>query len=173
MGKLLDNFDPSFRYHVLSFMFHPEHLIWYRMEGFTEISPSGEAIKHVRRISGQDFEITDIVGQSFSIQYSFRHFAGNPVLEYLRGLYEKRMSGVDAVVQICTVLVSDFCELGTQLGTVQQFCVEPSTAFETTGLLGYGGRFLVNGDKKQCLVCPEPGWNRINIIGGANNERYH
>ena len=165
MGILLDTLELSGRHEMLSFMYHPEHLVWYRMEAFTSLAPSSGVIEHTRRFSGSDTDVTDVIGRTVSIAYAFDYYKGNPVLEHLRKIHVSGAAGADAVVKICTVQVSDFCDTNTwRKGTVQQFCVIPSVHGDSTDCLSFSGIFKTNGKEKTVMVCPDSQWQTVCVI---------
>ena len=165
MGVRLDTLELSGRHEMLSFMYHPEHLVWYRMEAFTSLAPSSGVIEHTRRFSGSDTDVTDVIGRTVSIAYAFDYYKGNPVLEHLRKIHVSGAAGADAVVKICTVQVSDVCGTDTwRQGTVQQFCVIPSVHGDSTDCLSFSGIFKTNGKEKTVMVCPDSQWQTVHVI---------
>lgn len=165
MGIQLDTLELSGRQEMLSFMYHPEHLVWYRMEAFTSLAPSSGVIEHTRRFSGSDTDVTDVIGRTVSIAYAFDYYKGNPVLEHLRKIHVSGAAGADAVVKICTVQVSDFCGTNTwRKGNVQQFCVIPSVHGDSTDCLSFSGTFQTNGKEKTVMVCPDSQWQTVHVI---------
>ena len=165
MGIQLDTLELSGRQEMLSFMYHPEHLVWYRMEAFTSLAPSSGVIEYTRRFSGSDTDVTDVIGRTVSIAYAFDYYKGNPVLEHLRKIHVSGAAGADAVVKICTVQVSDFCGTNTwRKGTVQQFCVIPSVHGDSTDCLSFSGTFQTNGKEKTVMVCPDSQWQTVHVI---------
>lgn len=116
-------------------------------------------------MNGMDMDVTDVVGTEMSMDYVFDYRVNgddkNAVLELLRDIHIGRKTGISAVVKICTVFVSDFCESGWQPAIVQQFCVCPNNFGSTTDCLTFSGTLKQNAEDSAAIVCSVDDWQTI------------
>lgn len=83
--------------------------VFYRMEGFTDLSYSQNPKEYSRQYADEEFERTDIVGYAPSISYSFDRYTGNEVLEDIVKITENECIGDLMKRTIVTVDLSKWC----------------------------------------------------------------
>jgi len=121
---------------------------FYRMKGFTSLSTNKNAGEYTRQYVDEDFETTDVVRISTSMDFNFDYMPSNQVHEKLVEIIDGEKIGDDAVVSI---LVVDFSQAGTTEGSYvavkRDFAVIPGTEGDSLDAYTYSGTFRVKGPR--------------------------
>lgn len=131
-----------------------------RMEGFTDISTSKNAITYERQYVDEDFKRTDNMGYNTSKSYKFDRYKGNAVLEDIVDITENELCGQDAVREIVTVDMTTVQQVGKKGNMIEycatahrrQYAIMPNTDGDTTDCLTYSGDFKARGPAEEITV---------------------
>ena len=109
-------------------------------EGFTEFMESKHAIHYQRRYIHESVKRTDVTGYAPVVDYEFEVYTGNPVIEKLRDIADRELTGSAAWVEICTAdLFAETEILGICRATVRTYSVIPEKSGQGTDTLLYTG----------------------------------
>lgn len=117
-----------------------------RMQGFTELSQSKNAMEYSRQYVDELFEQTDVVGYSPSISYNFDEYTDNAVQEDIVSITDREVVGSDAVRKILLVdmtnreAAADSCP-----AIMREFAVIPDGEGDSMEAYTYSGTFRAKG----------------------------
>lgn len=131
-----------------------EGTVYHRMSGFTEFATSKNPIEYSRQYVDEEMEVTDIVGYSPSISYSFDLFDDNPVHLDIAKISDNELVGADAVRQIIVVDV----QASEKTAVMREFAVIPDSEGDNIDVYTYSGSFKVKGNKVFGTASSEDGW---------------
>lgn len=133
-----------------------------RMRGFTSLTTNKNPMEYTRQYVDEDFETTDIVGMSTSMDFEFDQMADDPVHDKLVEIIDKEKLGDDAIVSIVVV---DFTQAGAGadsfVATQRDFVVVPETEGDGTEAYKYSGTFRVKGDVVEGEATTTDEWKTI------------
>ena len=134
-----------------------------RMIGFTALTVNKNPEEYTRKYVDEDFESTDIVGMSTSIDYEFDQMEGNEVHEKLIDITDNEKLGDDAVVELVTV---DFTKetAGGYEAAQRSFAVIPESDGDGTEAYKYSGTFRVKGPRIKGIASSDDGWKTCTFI---------
>ncbi len=138
---------------------------FYRMKGFTSLSTNKNAGEYTRQYVDEDFETTDVVRISTSMDFNFDYMPSNPVHEKLVEIIDGEKIGDDAVVSI---LIVDFSQAGTTAGSYvavkRDFAVIPGTEGDSLDAYTYSGTFRVKGPRIEGEATSTDDWQTCTFI---------
>ena len=138
---------------------------FYRMKGFTSLSTNKNAGEYTRQYVDEDFETTDVVRISTSMDFNFDYMPSNPVHEKLVEIIDREKIGDDAVVSI---LIVDFSQAGTTEGSYvavkRDFAVIPGTEGDSLDAYTYSGTFRVKGPRIEGEATSTDDWQTCTFI---------
>ena len=138
---------------------------FYRMKGFTSLSTNKNAGEYTRQYVDEDFETTDVVRISTSMDFNFDYMPSNQVHEKLVEIIDGEKIGDDAVVSI---LIVDFSQAGTTEGSYvavkRDFAVIPGTEGDSLDAYTYSGTFRVKGPRIEGEATSTDDWQTCTFI---------
>lgn len=161
MGKNLNNGNLVTRPKKLAF-YEVYKNIFYRMEGFTDLSYSQNPKEYSRQYVDEEFERTDIVGYAPSISYSFDRYTGNEVLTDIVKITENEYVGDLMKRRIVTVDLSGV-DVGDGNAKMREYSVIPDTNGDTTDCLTYSGNFKAKGALVDCMAASDDDWQTVHV----------
>lgn len=129
-------------------------VVYHRMSGFTEFATSKNPIEYSRQYVDEEMEVTDIVGYSPSISYSFDLFDDNPVHTDIADISDRELVGSGAVRRIIVVDV----ESAEKTAVMREFAVIPDSEGDNIDVYTYSGSFKVKGSKVFGTATSEDEW---------------
>lgn len=117
--------------------------VFRRMSGFTELATSKNPIEYSRQYVDEEMEVTDVVGYSPSISYSFDLFSDNAVHKDIADISDNEYVGSDAVRSI--IVVDIFSSDNSSVK--RDFSVIPDSEGDSMDAYTYSGSFKVKSDK--------------------------
>ena len=119
-----------------------------RMRGFTTLSGSKNSIEYSRQYVDEEFETTDVVGFSPSMDFGFDQYTDDPAHEEMVEILDGEYTGTDARRNIVTV---DFSQPGTTSGTYKaverEYAVIGDTEGDSMEAYTYSGTFRATGKR--------------------------
>lgn len=143
-----------------------------RMKGFTNMATNKNPEEYSRKYVDEDFETTDVVGMSTSIEYEFDLFEDNPVHKTLVDISDKEKLGDDAVVDIVVVDFTEEDLVGGYKAVKRAFAVVPESDGDGTEAYTYGGNFKVKGERIEGVATSDDDWQTCIFVadGGVVEE---
>lgn len=136
--------------------------IFKRMRKFTQFSRSANAVEYNRKYVDEACSITDIIGYSPSIAYSFDKHTGIDVLDDIINITNGEYVGEDAVRTIIIV------DIQTGKATMRDYTIVPATDGDNTAAYTYNGTFKCHGDLIKGEAKSEDGWETISFFTGLS-----
>lgn len=161
MGKKLNNGNLVTRPKKLAF-YEVYKNIFYRMEGFTDLSYSQNPKEYSRQYVDEEFERTDIVGYAPSISYSFDRYTNNEVLTDIVKITENEYVGDLMKRRIVTVDLSGV-DVGDGNAKMREYSVIPDTNGDSTDCLTYSGNFKAKGALVDCFATSSDDWQTVHV----------
>ncbi|MBQ8824107.1 MAG: hypothetical protein IJZ64_02635 [Ruminococcus sp.] len=154
MGKGIDNLSVVKRSEKLAFwgvgFVNSTHFV--RVEAFTEMAFSKNAIEYTRRYVDEDTDRTDVTGYSESISYNFDRYVGHPVLEDLVSITENEKTGVAAVRVVAVVDLTTAVGMGNGVARAEvrrcTYTIVPDSNGNTNDCMTYSGNIKIRGVKE-------------------------
>lgn len=138
---------------------------FYRMKGFTSLSINKNAGEYTRQYVDEDFETTDVVRISTSMDFNFDYMPSNPVHEKLVEIIDGEKIGDDAIVSI---LIVDFSQAGatedSYVAVKRDFAVIPGTEGDSLDAYTYSGTFRVKGPRIEGEATSTDDWQTCTFI---------
>ncbi len=145
---------------------------FYRMKGFTSLSINKNAGEYTRQYVDEDFETTDVVRISTSMDFNFDYMPSNPVHDKLVEIIDGEKIGDDAVISI---LVVDFSEAGTESDSFKavkrDFVVVPGTEGDSLDAYTYSGTFRVKGPRIEGEATSADDWQTCTFTPDEPEEQ--
>lgn len=130
-----------------------------RMQGFTSMTTNKNPKEYTRQYVDEEYEVTDIIGISTSVDYTFDQLKGNEVHDKLVEIIDNELIGEEAVVKLLKVDFTKEATPGTSYdATMREFAVIPETEGDSLEAYTYGGTFRVKGAKIDGTATTEDGW---------------
>lgn len=118
-----------------------------RMRGFTSLSGSKNSIEYSRQYVDEEFETTDVVGFSPSMDFAFDQYtedeAHTEMVEILDGEY----TGTEARRNIVTVDFSQPVDGGGYKATKREYAIVGDSEGDSTDAYTYSGTFKSTGKR--------------------------
>ena len=119
-----------------------------RMRGFTTLSGSKNSIEYSRQYVDEEFETTDVVGFSPSLDFGFDQYKEDPAHEEMVEILDNEYTGTQARRNILTV---DFSQPGTTSGTYKavkrEYAVIGDAEGDSMEAYTYSGTFKSTGKR--------------------------
>ncbi len=116
-------------------------------EGFTEFTESKNAVSYQRRYIHEATKRTDVTGYAPVIDYELEVYSDNAVIEKLRRITDREMTGDDAKVDVICVDLFDKTETDGVYNAVRRsYSVIPDECGSGTDSLLYTGTMKAVGD---------------------------
>lgn len=116
-------------------------------EGFTEFMESKNAVSYQRRYIHEATKRTDITGYAPEIDYELEVYSDNPVIEKIRLITDREMTGDHAKVEVvCVDLFDETGDSGIYNAVKREYSVIPDECGEGTDALCYTGTMKAVGD---------------------------
>lgn len=134
-----------------------------RMTGFTSLVTNKNPEEYSRKYVDEDFETTDIIGMSTAVDYEFDQMKNNNVHNKLIEIADEELLGIDAVVTIAMV---DLSQDGTETSApvaIRNFVVVPESDGDGTEAYTYSGAFRVHGERIKGTATSDDGWKTITV----------
>lgn len=143
--------------------------IFSRMKGFTSLSTNKNPGEYTRQYVDEDFETTDVVRISTSMDFTFDYMPSNSAHEKLVSIIDGEKIGDDAVVSIVVV---DFSQSGTEpdsfVATKREFVVVPGTEGDNADAYTYSGTFRVKGPRIEGEATSTDDWQTCTFTATTN-----
>ncbi len=134
-----------------------------RMTGFTSLVTNKNPEEYTRKYVDEDFETTDIIGMSTAVDYEFDQMKDNAVHDKLIEIADDELLGVDAVVSIAVVDLSQEGTETTAPVAIRDFVVVPESDGDGTEAYTYSGAFRVQGERVKGTATTTDGWKTMTI----------
>ncbi len=109
-------------------------------EGFTDFTESKNAVSYQRRYIHEVTKRTDVTGYAPVIDYEFEVYSGNPVIDKIRNITDRELTGSGARVEIITVDLFDETDTsGVYHAVKREYSVIPDECGEGSDALCYTG----------------------------------
>lgn len=119
-----------------------------RMRGFTTLSGTKNAIEYSRQYVDEEFETTDVVGFSPSMDFGFDQYKDDPAHEEMVEILDGEYTGTAARRNIVTVDFSQPGETsGTYKATKREYAVIGDTEGDSMEAYTYSGTFRSTGKR--------------------------
>ena len=118
-----------------------------RMRGFTSLSGSKNSIEYSRQYVDEEFETTDVVGFSPSIDFGFDQYTDDPAHEEMVEILDGEFTGTDARRNIVTVDFSQPVQGGGYKATKREYAIVGDTEGDSTDAYTYSGTFKSTGKR--------------------------
>ena len=119
-----------------------------RMRGFTTLSGSKNPIEYSRQYVDEEFETTDVVGFSPSMEFGFDQYTDDAAHEEMVEILDGEYTGTEARRNIVTV---DFSQPGTSSGTYKavkrEYAVIGDAEGDSMEAYTYSGTFRSTGKR--------------------------
>lgn len=129
-----------------------------RMKGFTALSTNKNPVEYTRQYVDEDFETTDVVAISTSIDFEYDQRKDDVVHEKLIDIIDNEKLGNDALVDILQVDLTTDTGDGEVTATKRTFSVIPGTEGEDINAYTYSGTFRVKGERVEGTATTTDGW---------------
>lgn len=138
--------------------------VYTRMTGFTSMPKSTNPQEYTRKYVDNDFETTDVVGMSTSIDYAFDQYEGNAVHDLLVEIADEEKLGDDAVVSIVVVDFTDPGESNDYTAVKRSFATIPEGDGDGTDAYVYTGTFRVRGERIKGTATSSDNWATCTFV---------
>lgn len=117
-----------------------------RMRGFTTLSGSKNSIEYSRQYVDEEFETTDVVGFSPSIEFGFDQYTDDPAHEEMVEILDGEYTGTEARRNIVTVDFSNASNGGYK-ATKREYAIIGDTEGDSMDAYTYSGTFRATGKR--------------------------
>ena len=118
-----------------------------RMRGFTSLSGSKNSIEYSRQYVDEEFETTDVVGFSPSIDFGFDQYTDDAAHAEMVEILDNEYTGTEARRNIVTVDFSQPVEGGGYKATKREYAIVGDTEGDSTDAYTYSGTFKSTGKR--------------------------
>ena len=120
-----------------------------RMRGFTTLSGSKNSIEYSRQYVDEEFETTDVVGFSPSMDFGFDQYTDDPAHEEMVEILDNEYTGTSARRNIVTVDFSQPIEgqSGSYKAVKREYAVIGDTEGDSLEAYTYSGTFRSTGKR--------------------------
>lgn len=139
-----------------------------RMKGFTALTTNKNPKEYTRQYVDESFEVTDVVGISTSMDYTFDQMQGDPVHDKLISIIDGEKIGDDAVVSIVVVDFTQEGATGASFKAIKRdFAVIPGTEGDNIDAYTYSGTFRVKGERIEGEATSTDDWETCTFTEGT------
>lgn len=127
---------------------------FHRMKGFDNITTSKNPKEYSRQYVDEEFEQTDVVGYTPSVEFEFDRFADDPVHDDIVDIFNNEKTGdgaVRPVIMVDTVSADNSA-------VKRDFAVIAKSEGEGTEMYTYSGSLRVKGEKIFGTASSSDGW---------------
>ena len=118
-----------------------------RMRGFTTLSGSKNPIEYSRQYVDEEFETTDVVGFSPSVEFGFDQYTEDPVHEEMVEILDGEATGTEARRNIVTVDFSQPATGGGYKATKREYAIIGDADGDSLDAYTYSGTFRSTGKR--------------------------
>ena len=118
-----------------------------RMRGFTTLSGSKNPTEYSRRYVDEEFETTDVTGDSPSLDFGFDQYIGDPVHEEMVGILDGEKLGTEARRNIVTVDFSQSAGEGSYKAVKREYAIIGDAEGDSMDAYTYSGTFRATGKR--------------------------
>ena len=119
-----------------------------RMRGFTTLSGSKNPIEYSRQYVDEEFETTDVVGYSPSVEFGFDQYANDVVHEEMVSILDSEKTGTEARRNIVTVDFSSPTQNSGEYEAVKrEYAIIGDADGDGTDAYTYTGTFRATGKR--------------------------
>ena len=118
-----------------------------RMRGFTTLSGSKNPIEYSRQYVDEEFETTDVVGFSPSVEFGFDQYTEDPVHEEMVEILDGEATGTEARRNIVTVDFSQPVTGGGYKATKREYAIIGDADGDSLDAYTYSGTFRSTGKR--------------------------
>ena len=118
-----------------------------RMRGFTTLSGSKNSIEYSRQYVDEEFETTDVVGFSPSMDFGFDQYTDDAAHEEMVEILDNEYTGTDARRNIVTVDFSQPTSGGKYKAVKREYAVIGDTEGDSLEAYTYSGTFRSTGKR--------------------------
>lgn len=120
-----------------------------RMRGFTSLSGSKNSIEYSRQYIDEEFETTDVVGFSPSMDFAFDQYTEDEAHNEMVKILDNEYTGTEARRNIVTVDFSQPVEgeTGTYKATKREYAIIGDSEGDSTDAYTYSGTFRSTGKR--------------------------
>ena len=118
-----------------------------RMRGFTTLSGSKNSIEYSRQYVDEEFETTDVVGFSPSLDFAFDEYTDDEAHAEMVEILDGEYTGTEARRNIVTVDFSQPVEGGGYKATKREYAIIGDSEGDSTDAYTYSGTFRSTGKR--------------------------
>lgn len=118
-----------------------------RMRGFTTLSGSKNPIEYSRQYVDEEFETTDVVGFSPSVDFGFDQYTDDPVHEEMVEILDGEYTGTEARRNIVTVDFSQPVTGGGYKAVKREYAIIGDADGDSMDAYTYSGTFRSTGKR--------------------------
>jgi hypothetical protein len=118
-----------------------------RMRGFTSLSGSKNSIEYSRQYVDEEFETTDVVGFSPSMDFAFDQYTEDEAHNEMVEILDNEYTGTEARRNIVTVDFSQPIEGGGYKATKREYAIIGDSEGDSTDAYTYSGTFRSTGKR--------------------------
>ena len=118
-----------------------------RMRGFTTLSGSKNPIEYSRQYVDEEFETTDVVGFSPSLEFGFDQYTDDPAHEEMVEILDGEYTGTNARRNIVTVDFSQPVDGGGYKAVKREYAVIGDAEGDSMDAYTYSGTFKSTGKR--------------------------
>jgi hypothetical protein len=118
-----------------------------RMRGFTTLSGSKNSIEYSRQYVDEEFETTDVVGFSPSLEFGFDQYTDDEAHEEMVEILDGEYTGTEARRNIVTVDFSQPVSGGGYKATKREYAIIGDAEGDSTDAYTYSGTFRSTGKR--------------------------
>jgi hypothetical protein len=118
-----------------------------RMRGFTSLSGSKNSIEYSRQYVDEEFETTDVVGFSPSMDFAFDQYTEDEAHNEMVEILDNEYTGTEARRNIVTVDFSQPVEGGGYKATKREYAIIGDSEGDSTDAYTYSGTFRSTGKR--------------------------
>lgn len=118
-----------------------------RMRGFTTLSGSKNSIEYSRQYVDEEFETTDVVGFSPSLEFGFDQYKDDEAHEEMVEILDGEYTGTNARRNIVTVDFSQPVSGGGYKATKREYAIIGDAEGDSTDAYTYSGTFRSTGKR--------------------------
>lgn len=118
-----------------------------RMRGFTSLSGSKNSIEYSRQYVDEEFETTDVVGFSPSMDFAFDQYTEDEAHNEMVEILDNEYTGTEARRNIVTVDFSQPVEGGGYKAVKREYAIIGDSEGDSTDAYTYSGTFRSTGKR--------------------------
>ena len=139
-------------------------ITYTRMRKFTQLSQSKNPIEYNRQYVDEQFQQTDVMGYSPTIDYAFDRYSGYPMQEDIIKISDEELVGEDAVRSIILV------DTETGKAIKRDYSVIPNTEGDNINIYTYSGTLKCRGEKVHGTATSEDNWQTVTFTESTSTD---